>query len=528
MIPRIDTGLRPSSAGFYTDPEIVSIHGTAVTSDDIRRFDNKWMTQDQHDLFISVIHNAFWVAYDQFGIPFESVVWMIGERMAAMARMFDLTGASKYLDHLRELSNLVLLGRDDHIDLQPEPPPQSIPSFQPNPPSRADGIRGNRVMPAWGYKGVGAGGFHHSALVVAGVYAYPVAAFARIVAENPALQAVYGADARSATSSLLEMLDAFSQELHDQSLTPGRENYFANPVGNRLLTQNTCYQAYDAATEVWLEAVFHGNLQGANDASANLATGYQHCYRDFHDSAGLPLAHNEYQAFVMMLIELSRAVDSDLYKGNLSVADTQRAEDAARVRIPLIVAGAQRYYRNRFSQATASNGRPHFLWHYLDDGPSYIPHDLDNTPHAALEMSYLGLLWRNKDRLNALLASSPAGPDQLALTAADMTMLANTFLDIVVQEHRDPNGVVNYHLADNLSGTLPSPVDAWDGACDGWINLAEFDSRVYSTCASVTLHQWDPSVDVPSNDPTMFSAQQPHLGIGNHAALLALKRFAPA
>src|SRR5882762_1043396 len=73
---RIAMGLsRPSIAGFYSDPEIVSLTGWAVTSEDIRLFDNKWMTQEEHVLYISVVHNAFWVAYDQFGIPFESVVW---------------------------------------------------------------------------------------------------------------------------------------------------------------------------------------------------------------------------------------------------------------------------------------------------------------------------------------------------------------------------------------------------------------------------------------------------------------------
>jgi hypothetical protein len=37
------------------------------------------------------------------------------------------------------------------------------------------------------------------------------------------------------------MLEAFQPELHDQSLAPGGENYYANPLGNRLLTQGTCW-----------------------------------------------------------------------------------------------------------------------------------------------------------------------------------------------------------------------------------------------------------------------------------------------
>jgi hypothetical protein len=371
--PRSESTLSlTSTGGFYTDPEIVSLSGWTVTSEDIRLFDNKWMTQAQHDLYISVVHNAFWVAYDQFGIPFASLVWMIGERMAAMVLMYELTRAAKYLDHLRELANLVLTGRDDRIDLQPEPPPQHNPSFQPNPGSRADGLRGNRVMPAWGYRTVSYGGYHTSDLVVAGVYAYPIGAFARIVAEDPALHDTYGSDAKAATTDLLQMLEAFRSELHDQSLALGDENYYANPLGNRLLTQDTCYHAYSAVSQAVYDAVNKGYFQGADDAWASLEKEYQRCYTDNHDIAAYPLAHNEYQAFVMMLIELSRALDSGLYQADLSAFELQQVDEVARQTIPAIVAGVQRYYRNRFSVDPGPSGRLHFLWHYLDDNPDSV------------------------------------------------------------------------------------------------------------------------------------------------------------
>jgi len=39
------------------------------------------------------------------------------------------------------------------------------------------------------------GGLSHVEEVVSNLYAYPIAAFARIIAENPSLQAKYGDDA---------------------------------------------------------------------------------------------------------------------------------------------------------------------------------------------------------------------------------------------------------------------------------------------------------------------------------------------
>jgi hypothetical protein len=543
---------RPSIGGNYADPDVVSLSGWVVTPDDIRLFDNKWMTQDQHDSFTHVVHNAFWIGYDPFGVAYENVVWMIGERMAAMARMYDLTRAPKYLDELRGLADLVLAGRDDHIDLQPEPAPQYNPAFQPNPPSRADGLRGNRVMPAWGYRRVGNGGYHSSDLAVAGVYAYPIAAFARIVAEDPTLYATYGASARAAATGVLEMLEAFRPELHDQSLAPGGENYFAHPVGNRLLTYDACSQAHSAALQNLYRGLANWSdptvdpTAWANEDRQTLETEYHKCYTDFHAIAGFPLAHNEYQAFVMALIELSRALDSDWYiqglpscrpvvslglSPSLRIApqchrQQQYVLDEARQTIPAIVAGAQRFYRNRFSyDFWGPAGRPRFLWYYLDENPSSIAHDLDNTSHAALEMSYVGLLWRNSDRLNALLASSPSGSDHIMLSATDMSMLANTFLDVIVTSNADANGFVHTHLAKDLYRHPDDPIDAPDSDCNGWLNLAEFDYLVYKKCETVTLHLWDPSIDNPTNDPTIRSAAQPHLGVGNHAALLALKQF---
>lgn len=52
--------------------------------------------------------------------------------------------------------------------------------------------------------------------------------------------------------------------------------------------------------------------------------------------------------------------------------------------------------------------------------------------------------------------------------------------------------------------------------CDGWVILAAADSQVYNVCRELTLRVRF----------TGRRCEQPNLGIGNHAALLASKRFA--
>ena len=561
---------RPGVGPIYTDPTTVSLSGSSLTSEDIRLFDNRWMTQDQHDGYEHEVHKAFWIGYDPFGLDYSLLAWGEGERMAAMARMYDLTHAAKYLDELRFLTNLVLAGRDDHIDLQPEPASQfDNPAWQPNPASRMDGLRGGVVMPAWGHRSNEFGGYHTSTLDIAGVYAYPIAAFARIVAENPTLHATYGADARAATKDILEMLGAFRSELRDPYLTAGGENPFVTPSGyGVLLTKSQCTQAYQVALQNlqagWAATGYSKNYEDQYKSDRQrFDKAYTEC-SEHHDAARYPLPHNQYQAFVMALIELSRALDTDLYMGPLPACqppvfvpetgffdetlhkyivspahwdypfcERSYVQGVARNVIPAIVAGATRYYRNRWLAQGLSSANPYFTWHYIDDNPSSVmlSHALDDLSHGALEMRYLGLVWSNIDRLNALLASSLYGVDKIDLSAGDMWMLANTFLSVLVKENTDANGLVHTHLASDLTGALNSPIDAGDDLCDGWLNLAQFNSLVYNKCETTVLHLWDPSIDPVDNNgqrvinPFAYSTDQPHLFVGIHSALLALKQF---
>jgi predicted transglutaminase-like cysteine proteinase len=495
-----------------SNPDIVALSpGAAVTGNDIQMFDSKWMNDVQRADAIGQVYTTFWPGYDYYGIPFESQAWTIGERMAAMARMYDLTHAPRYLDHLRELTNLVLAARDDH---------------RPDAGFRMDGLRGWRVMPAWGVVRTTYGYYDHSSLVVAGVYAYPIAAFARIVAEDPALQDTYGADAKAAATGVLEMLEAFRPELHDQSLLPGHENYFVNPLSYRtMLPRARCEWAYGVALS---KVPASDTTDAANAARALLDQERRDCIQSGPDSGlpgglgGKPLAHNEYQAFVMALIELSRALDTEFYKGDLPANQRQSVDVVARQEIPAIVAGAQHFYRNRFTLQRTPDApfRWYFLWHYRDGIDSCPPYALtcypDDIAHAALEMRYLELLRRNQARLDALLAFSPSGPDSIDVTPLDITRLANTFLIRLVGP--------GPHLLEDQTGRVPSRLDRWDFACDGWLSLAAGNSYVYRACETVTLRLLDPSLYTPKTMPQVL---QPQLTVGNHAGLLAWKQWRP-
>ena len=98
-----------------------------------------------------------------------------------------------------------------------------------------------QVMPAWDQRGVGSGYLHHASLEAAGVYCYPIAAFARIVAENPDLHANYESDAVAFANAVLQTVAAFSGELRSG---PDDSKYFAHPEQYlTLLTDAQCQWA---------------------------------------------------------------------------------------------------------------------------------------------------------------------------------------------------------------------------------------------------------------------------------------------
>src|SRR5262245_26158489 len=176
--------------------------GTAVSSTDIAAFDGRWMTPDMCKGWLEDAENSHKMR--QHG-------WAPPERMMAMAHLFELTHDERYLIHLREFIELALRYRDDHYPGNPDP---ACRRCEPTP---IDDFR-HRHVAGWGGVHDGAlsipvcpaGGCSGISETLTGLYAYSIAAFARIVAEDPSLHAFYGADAVRYANAVLETMLALT------------------------------------------------------------------------------------------------------------------------------------------------------------------------------------------------------------------------------------------------------------------------------------------------------------------------------
>lgn len=532
-------------------PFVVVSDGTQVTPPDIVDFDAKWMTPELraaslHDAFCGVFNHADWA------------VWGTSERMTALAHMYELTHNQKYLDDLHQFIDVVLFYRDDNYD-----PDRRYPLFasewnNPNPlivlrtypcydgfdapsPARAvDDIRG-KVMPAWSASGVGTANFNTASEVVASLYSYPMALFARIVAEDPTLRAVYGSDAVRYANAAMQTMWGFMPQMESRQVGNFLEGYLVQPEAiRRKITPDACQRAYNGQ---------HPASQ-APDAQNRLSRLLTIC-KDLHWLAGLPIAHNENNAFAMLLMELYRTLGSDLYQHS-PLRETDANVALTRNLIPVLVSRNQRYFVDHLRTISDSRG-DRYSWNHEDDLPivtanpfagyttlSYMPikaHSED-TSHGSLDMIYLDVLRTNFDRLNPAAAS--AG-EPIPLDVPQLRRFAKTFLEEIASGTNFAYDVDGNHLTD------PAHVTDYDGMCNGWVGLAAADTAVFRVCRDMTLKivQDAPDVEDPVLEPgqrtppppacqrygtchpkhTQVGASQPFLSIGNHAALLASKRF---
>ncbi|HEY1300525.1 MAG TPA: hypothetical protein VGF07_08505, partial [Stellaceae bacterium] len=305
-----DRDLARATVTVAGDPGIVTVSpGRQVTADDIAKFNAQWMAPYPRQKIIDYAQSTL----SQFDID---GAWGTGERMAAMVRMFDLTHDTRYLDHLRELSQIALKYRDD-LPLDKDRPDLIRP---------ADQIRNNKVgLPGWGGRAVDSGGLHHVDEITSSLYAYPIAAFARIVAENPSLQTRYSCDGSSDkycrdaidyANLMLDTVNFFLPQIHVQRGASGAiEATLTSPEEFRTRpTKADCDKAYDDA-----EKADQGNQarwsQQRDDCNKRNAL------------AGRGPPHNQNLTFSMVLIELTRVLDSPFY-----VQSPKRAGGAANTR----------------------------------------------------------------------------------------------------------------------------------------------------------------------------------------------------
>ena len=418
-----------------------------------------------------------------------------------MVRMFELTRAPKYLKHLWDIAEITLRYRDDRHPGDGRGRDDNGDCMVCRPPF-IDGERGG-VQAAWGsglYADyVGGGGLNPVDAVTSGDYAYPIAAFARIVAEDPSACPDDACRRRAVelANASIQVLQPFASQSDAHTTSAG---YLAGSISRpvRFATAKQCQDATNAATRHLrrsppLDLEGHASQAQIDYYKSQIKNGKRNCDRQ-SDYAGRPWSYNEAGALMSAFIELWRALDSGFYR-----ASTLRVPDAALARalIPFLVATHERYFVDHLRTSTDKDTNKvlgtRYEWNYNDDVPS--PH-VEDTSHGNFDMMYVGVLRDVAERLNAVTA--PAG-EPLAFDNAILRRLANTFLQAIAPPDDIDHGG---HLGCRVDGSndgckYPEP-SVYDSLTFGWVNLASADPTVYRVVRDVALRS---SVHPTDDDP---------------------------
>ena len=378
--------------------------------------------------------------------------WDLQQETSALVQMYDLVApldharALRYLERLRRISVALLANRDDRRT-QPQ----------------VDFFR-NRVMPAWGAITADRDGRWNTDVVTAGVFTYAMAAFARRVAQDPALQSQYAADATWFISEAIETYRAFLPEQHLKDNDP--HAYFTVPAS-------------------YADLHCEGDTESACDG--------------YRKTAGQPLSYNENLSMMKALAETALAASSQMYR-NSSQSNPLKLFLATTV-APRLIAKNVAYFR---SAVHTQNVQGTLLAYWNHQEP--LPREQD-TAHAGFELGSLAVVYELKDKLNELLWAAHK-PERINLPTEFFRPIANTFLRRTWKyDYQNPDGPRNI-LSKNVAGSG----DATDASnanieCAGWIPLAQFDKWMWIRCRDVTEHP-----------PGYFR-------VDNHAALLRYRRY---
>jgi hypothetical protein len=438
--------------------------GNAVTAEDIANFDRLWM----HEPLVNHVLSDFDSELSQSKL---TIGWDVGERLEAMVHMFELTRNPRYLAQMHRIIEIALKHRDDR-----------------RPGAPLDAFRRDRSapMPFWGNKTAASGDYWTASLslAVGGAMLYPIAAFTRIVAEDPQLWGVrinpsssvtYGQKALEYANAVLDSVEATVPDWQYR-FVDGTERRWPRslPILAEMLTESRCREA--------------------SQTSGNPHDDFNLC-RDYANFAGLPHPHNLNHTQLMTEIELWRTLSTPFYQQS---SESSPNWAAARMWIVNNVRGSQYFFEDSL-RVTHGVGRlplppsgpARYIWDYMVDSPR--PH-IEDVSHAAVSMRYIGMLRDNQELLHLgnVISNGP------------LRKFANTFLY---------NAAASERFAHDVSGR---PVDAdenreRDRVCAGWLELSRIDSRVYEKCAEITLR--------------IVGGQQPNVHAVNHAALLRNKRY---
>jgi hypothetical protein len=330
--------------------------------------------------------------------------WYIGRRAMALVHMYDLLApidtcrAGFYLERLRRLASALLDSRDDK---------RTTPPYQP-----IDGLR-NQVMAAWGGRPTSSAMWTTSA-VIAGLYTYPMAAFARRVATNPnAFGTTYQQDAIRFTTAVMQTYISFYDEM--------------------VISESHGWGYYTVP------------------------------------NSSVPISWNENLSLMKAYTEAAIAADSSLYRSSPATAEWSATLNYMTREAPRLVANNVKFFIQNLSTRTWSgdNAR-YYFWNH-----EYAPTgQVQNTPHAQFELDSLTLIYENQALLDGLLYRA-GRPERIGLSASILQPFATTFLrriwtynysnpslQNVLDKHVDGSGHV--YVNQECAGFVPlSRIDPW-------------------------------------------------------------------
>jgi hypothetical protein len=351
-------------------------------------------------------------------------------------------------------------------------------------------------------------GLHSVQELTSSLYAYPIAAFARIIAEDPTLQARYEcklialspptvpvkscSDAIFYANSVLETVGVFLPQIHEQRVGNVIEAMLTHPKEYRLRpTKADCDGAQKRANH---------REPGRKD---RWTQEYNDCLLD-QLLAEKPMPHNINLTFSMVLIELSRVLDTPFY-----LQSPRRASNAENMRdfFFVLMPRQQRYFVDHLNPEGLRDHDPcknHVCWYY-NGAPGTPNTDPEDTDHGSMDMSYVGLYLRDFERLRA---AAERFHEEFSL---DPSQFARTFVDTIA-----PNtNVTGQNFKSDVAGqqNKKDAPEKSNSRCEGWLELTRADLRVWNLCQEMSLR--------------IVDGQQPYLSIGNHSALLMSKQFLP-
>ena len=516
------------------DPGLIQVSpGGVVTADDIAEFNEQWMQ-------LWATNAALGTAQSRLFNKDSSGTTEVGERMAAMVRMYDLTHDPRYLDHLFDLIEIVLRYRDDR-------PLGSGPKV-------TDEIRNKVGLAAWGGGLLDNYGLHSVLEWTSSLYAYPIAAFARILAEDPAARARYQCNIIVVAPGLQAVAGPEAAP-GLQAAAPGLQTVHiprcADPVlyANRVLETVEVFlpqihqQPVGGSLEAMLTAATEYKSRPTKedcDAALSLANSKEHARSDrwgkeyndclkIRDGAEKPEPHNINLAFSKVLIELSRVLASPFY-----LQSPARAANAEQMRDFFfhLMPRQQRYFVDHLNPQSLKDDydpcKSHFCWWYMEPateqivctlvnhrescvrhcqigGYGCLGYHIEDTDHGSMDMTYLGPFLRDIERLRA--GATKVG-EIFSIGPWQLEGFAQTFTDTIA-----PDAGSGGNFRSDLGGRQEGAPDDADNLCDGWLELTRVNSTVWVRCHDMSLRN--------------VGGQQPYLRIGNHSVLLATKQFLP-